>query len=127
LVKGAWLHRGQHITAIGADDQTKCELDADCLRRADRLIVDSLESARLHGDVARHLAQGDIQPEQIHGELGSVLSGNLAGRRRDEEITIAKFVGLGVQDLVAAEVSLAKLELHPDSRTRGTLDASNRK
>lgn len=113
LVRGEWLRQGQHITAVGADDQTKCELDAECLRRADRLIVDSLESTRLYGDVARHLAQGGIQPEQVHGELGSVLSGKLAGRSEDDEITIAKFVGLGVQDLAAAEVSLAKLALHP--------------
>ena len=113
LVKGKWLRPGQHITAIGADDQTKCELDAECLRRADRLIVDSIESTRLYGDVARHLAQGGIAPERVHGEIGSVLSGKLAGRSRDDEITIAKFVGLGVQDLAAAEVSLAKLGLQP--------------
>jgi ornithine cyclodeaminase len=113
LVKGEWLRPGQHITAIGADDQTKCELDAECLRRADRLIVDSMESSRVHGDIARHLEQGSIQPEQVHGEIGSVLSGTLAGRRDDAEITIAKFVGLGVQDLAAAEVSLSKLALYP--------------
>jgi ornithine cyclodeaminase/alanine dehydrogenase-like protein (mu-crystallin family) len=111
LVRGEWLHRGQHITAVGADDQTKCELDAECLCRADRLIVDSLESTRLYGDVARHLAQGAIQSNQVHGELSSALSGKLAGRTNDDEITIAKFVGLGVQDLAAAEVSLVKLEL----------------
>src|SRR5262249_12401308 len=26
LVRGDWLHAGQHITAVGADDPTKCEL-----------------------------------------------------------------------------------------------------
>jgi ornithine cyclodeaminase len=109
LVLGEWLHPGQHITAVGADDQTKCELDAECLRRADRLIVDSLESARSHGEVARHLAEGTIRLDQVHGEIGSVLSGDLAGRRDDNEITIAKFIGLGVQDLAAAEVSLQRL------------------
>lgn len=112
LVKGEWLHPGQHITAVGADDRTKCELDAGCLRCADRLIVDSIESSRNNGEVFRHLAQGNIQPELVHGEIGSVLSNTLAGRRTDDEITIAKFIGLGVQDLAAAEVSLAKLALH---------------
>jgi len=111
LIKGEWLHPGQHITAVGADDQTKCELDADCLLRADRLIVDSIESAMHNGDVFRHLSQGSIRAEHVHGEIGSVLSGALAGRRSDHEITIAKFIGLGVQDLAAAEVSLEKLAL----------------
>jgi ornithine cyclodeaminase/alanine dehydrogenase-like protein (mu-crystallin family) len=28
LVRGEWLPEGQHITAVGADDPNKCELDA---------------------------------------------------------------------------------------------------
>ena len=112
LIEGAWLHAGQHVTAVGADDQTKCELDADSLRRADRLIVDSIETNRRNGDVSRHLSRGAIQLEQIHGELGAVLSGAVDGRRSETEITIAKLVGLGVQDLAAAEVSLSRLGLY---------------
>lgn len=109
IVNGEWLRPGQHITAIGADDATKSELDAVCLQRADRLIVDSLESAKHQGEVHRWLERGDITIEQVHGELGQVLGGTLAGRRSASEITIAKLVGLGVQDLVAAEVALSKL------------------
>lgn len=109
IVQGQWLRPGQHITAIGADDATKSELDAECLRRADRLIVDSLEAARQQGEVHRYLTQGAITAAQVHGELGQVLAGTLAGRRSAQEITIAKFVGLGVQDLVAAELALEKV------------------
>jgi len=112
LIKGEWLRGGQHITAVGADDQTKCELDAECFRRADRVIVDSLESNANNGDVFRHLSRRGIVLEQVHGEIGGVLSGELDGRRMEHEITIAKFVGVGVQDLVAAEVTLAKLGVH---------------
>lgn len=109
LVKGVWLRPGQHITAIGADDHTKCELDAVCLQRADRLIVDSRKSAMEHGEVHHWLRHGEITMDQVHGELGEVLSGKILGRRSNEEITIAKFVGLGAQDLAAAEVALEKL------------------
>jgi ornithine cyclodeaminase/alanine dehydrogenase-like protein (mu-crystallin family) len=110
IVRGEWLRPGQHITAVGADDNTKCELDARCLQRANRLIVDSRESAKDHGEVHRWLKQGALKIEDIHGELGEVLAGCVPGRRSSEEITIAKFVGIGVQDLAAAEVSIDKLK-----------------
>jgi len=112
LIKGEWLRPGQHITAVGADDETKCELDAECFRRAGRAIVDSIETNAKNGDVFRHLSQRTIGLEQVHGEIGRVLSGELEARRTEDEITIAKFVGLGVQDLVAAEVALARLGVH---------------
>lgn len=111
IVEGEWLHPGQHITAVGADEKTKCELDARCLKRANRLIVDSRDSAKDHGEVHRWLKQGALRIEDIHGELGEVLAGTVPGRRSSEEITIAKFVGIGVQDLAAAEVSIDKLKL----------------
>ena len=109
LIRGEWLRPGQHITAIGADDATKCELDAQCFLRADRLIVDSVEAAKANGDIYRHLSSGSITLERVHGEIGDVLSGHLKGRTDANEITIAKFIGLGVQDLAAAETSLSML------------------
>ena len=110
IVRGEWLRPGQHLTAVGADDDTKCELDARRLQRANRLIVDSREPAKDHGEVHRWLKQGALKIEDIHGELGEVLAGRVPGRRSSEEITIAKFVGIGVQDLAAAEVSIDKLK-----------------
>jgi ornithine cyclodeaminase/alanine dehydrogenase-like protein (mu-crystallin family) len=110
IVRGEWLHPGHHVTAVGADDNTKCELDVLCLKRANRLIVDSRESARDHGEVHRWLKQGALSIDDIHGELGEVLAGSVLGRRSAEEITIAKLVGIGVQDLAAAEVSIDKLQ-----------------
>jgi ornithine cyclodeaminase len=92
-----------HITAVGADDPTKAELPRGCLRRADRLVVDSRELAR-HGELAR---AGIALEETV--ELGEVISGDAAGRQHDREITICKLIGLGVQDLAAAELTLTRL------------------
>jgi ornithine cyclodeaminase len=72
--------------------------------------VDSRESAKDHGDVHRWLKQGALRVDDIHGELGEVLAGSVPGRRSSEEITIAKFVEIGVQDLAAAQVSIDKLK-----------------
>jgi Ornithine cyclodeaminase/mu-crystallin family len=58
----------------------------------------------------RNVISNVLRIEDIHGELGEVLAGTVPGRRSSEEITIAKFVGIGVQDLAAAEVSIEKLK-----------------
>ncbi len=106
---GRWLRPGQHATAVGADDAGKVELDGACLSRADRLIVDSRLPNRSYGDLARALERREISIERVHGEIGDVIAGRLAGRRSDLEITIGKLIGLGVQDLAAAEIALAGL------------------
>jgi ornithine cyclodeaminase/alanine dehydrogenase-like protein (mu-crystallin family) len=108
LVQGAWLHEGMHITAVGADDPTKAELDATALARA-RVFVDIRETAEANGDVHRAVRDGRYSIDEVAGELGEVISGRKAGRTSGDDITIATFVGIGAQDLVAAEVTLAKL------------------
>lgn len=108
LVHGDWLHDGQHVTAVGADDPSKCELDASALQRA-RVFVDSLETTAANGDVHRAIAHGAYRLADVAGELGDVLAGTRPGRLAERDITIAKLVGIGVQDLVAAERALALL------------------
>jgi ornithine cyclodeaminase len=125
LVRGEWLAPGLHITAVGADDPNKVELSPSCLHRADRIVVDSRALAAVYGDLARGAATVDDL-----GELGEVLAGTAPGRRNDEEITIGKLIGLGVEDLAAAEVTIDLLrsasptgrrppasarDLHPDT------------
>jgi ornithine cyclodeaminase/alanine dehydrogenase-like protein (mu-crystallin family) len=109
IVRGEWMRPGQHVTAVGADDATKCELDALALNRA-RVFVDERQTALANGDVYRAVSRGEYQAQAIAGEIGDVLAGRIAGRRGADEITIAKFVGLGVQDLAAAQVAVETLE-----------------
>ena len=112
LVRGDWLIEGQHITAVGADDPLKCELDASALQRA-RVFVDSREANAANGDIGRAIQADEYSVDQVSGEIGEVLAGTKPGRLSARDITIAKFVGIGAQDLVAAEVSLAHLEALP--------------
>lgn len=110
ILQGAWLRAGQHVTAVGADDATKCELDAEALRRA-RVFVDSVETATANGEVRRAILSGAYDPDEIAGEIGDVLAGRLVGRRSPRDITIAKFVGIGAQDLAAAETAVGRLTI----------------
>lgn len=121
LVRGEWLAAGQHITAIGADDSSKCELDASVLRRA-RVFVDCLEANASNGDVGAAIRAGAYASGLVAGEIGEVLAGRKPGRISPRDITVAKFVGIGAQDLVATATSLARLGVLRGgaSRTNGS-------
>jgi ornithine cyclodeaminase/alanine dehydrogenase-like protein (mu-crystallin family) len=108
LIRGDWLHPGQHITAVGADDASKCELDAAVLRRA-RVFVDERSTALATGDVYRATQDSGYRPDELAGELGHVLAGTTPGRTDPEDITVATLSGIGAQDVVAAEIALRRL------------------
>jgi ornithine cyclodeaminase/alanine dehydrogenase-like protein (mu-crystallin family) len=114
LVRGQWLHPGQHITAIGADDPYKCELAVDALQRS-RVFVDSRDGTAANGDIHRAIDRDGYGVDQVTGELGEVIAGDKAGRTAESDITIAKLIGIGAQDLAAVEVALTKLGCHPSA------------
>jgi len=110
LVHGTWLRPGQHITAVGADDPTKCELDAEALRRAS-VFVDERATAEANGDVYAAIQNGANVADLINGEIGEVLAGRRPGRSSHEQITLAKLVGIGAQDVAAAIASIRAFDL----------------
>jgi ornithine cyclodeaminase/alanine dehydrogenase-like protein (mu-crystallin family) len=113
VLLGAWLRKGQHVTALGADDAAKRELDDAALQRADRVFVDSRDLNLRLGDLHAAVESGAVTADRIDGELGAVLAGRIPGRRTPEEITVAKLIGIGPQDLLAAETALRLLEKRP--------------
>jgi ornithine cyclodeaminase/alanine dehydrogenase-like protein (mu-crystallin family) len=111
ILHGRWLAPGQHVTAIGADDPGKAELDPDCFARADLLAVDSRrDTPRIAGDLRAAIGAHALQADDIHAELGELVLGRHPGRTDDTQLTVAKLIGLGVQDLVTAEIALRRLE-----------------
>jgi ornithine cyclodeaminase len=44
-----------------------------------------------------------VAESHIAGEIGEVLNGAVAGRTREDEITVYKSLGIAAQDLAAAE------------------------
>jgi ornithine cyclodeaminase/alanine dehydrogenase-like protein (mu-crystallin family) len=73
--------------------------------QAATIFVDRRESAvNEAGDLLlAGLGEGDIA-----AELGDVLTGAHAGRTGDGELTVFKSLGLGVEDLAAAELVVSK-------------------
>lgn len=110
ILDGSWLRPGQHITAVGADDLTKAELDPTCFTRADVLAVDSRrDTPRFAGDLHRAIDSVTITTADLDAEIGELVLGRHPGRQNTAQITVAKLIGLGIQDLVAAETALHRL------------------
>jgi ornithine cyclodeaminase len=93
----AMVRDGVHITAVGADEPAKGEVDAELIAIS-LFVCDDRDLAAGMGAIAG----AGLGPDAIHAELGEVIAGMKPGRTRDDQITIFGTVGLAFQDLAAA-------------------------
>jgi ornithine cyclodeaminase/alanine dehydrogenase-like protein (mu-crystallin family) len=108
VIRRAWLRPGAHVNAVGSSSPTARELDGDLVAAAS-LFVDRRESALNEaGDYLLAVEEQGIGPDHILAELGDVLVGAHPGRRRDDELTVFKSLGLAVEDLAAAALCVER-------------------
>jgi ornithine cyclodeaminase/alanine dehydrogenase-like protein (mu-crystallin family) len=110
ILMGEWIGPGTHLNLIGSNFLAKAEADAETIRRANLLTIDSIEQGRLEaGDYARAFQDGAKSWADVV-YFSRVVSGRHPGRESDADITIFKSLGLGIEDIaVAAKVlELAK-------------------
>ncbi|WP_299756544.1 ectoine utilization protein EutC [uncultured Boseongicola sp.] len=105
ILKADWLRPGQHVTAMGSDQNHKGELEPACLKRADLYVPDRLSQTRNLGELRNAIAAGLISPDASFAELGEIICGTAAGRISAEQITIADLTGTGVQDTAIATLA----------------------
>jgi ornithine cyclodeaminase/alanine dehydrogenase-like protein (mu-crystallin family) len=104
ILRREWLAPGAHVNAVGSSVPSARELDADTVAAA-TLVVDRRESAL---NEAGDLLLAGFGEERIAAELGEVLGGTHPGRTDAAELTVFKSLGLGVEDLAAAELVVRK-------------------
>ncbi len=105
---GRWVRPGSHINLVGSHTPGAREVDSDLIASAS-IYADLLESLLNEaGDILIPMAEGRISRADIKGEIGQVVSGELAGRSAADEITIYKSLGNTAQDLFAAHAIYAK-------------------
>jgi len=85
---------GMHINALGGDCPGKTELHADVLRRG-AVFVEYEPQTRIEGDLQQMPADFPVT------ELWRVLTGQAAGRRSAEDVTIFDSVGFALEDFSA--------------------------
>lgn len=105
LIRGDWLQPGQHVTAMGSDQEHKAELEPACLAKATLYVPDSQAQCAVKGELRSALDAGAIAADASFSELGDVVSGKAPGRSNDTDITIADLTGTGVQDTAIATLA----------------------
>lgn len=99
---GKQLSSGATVVAAGSNLLQKREIDSTVVRRASRIVVESVEQAQLEaGDLFQAIDAGHLHWNQVH-ELSSLLLGRVPGRESEDEINVFKSVGLGIQDMAVA-------------------------
>jgi ornithine cyclodeaminase len=102
LVRGGWLKKGAHLDLVGAYSAKTREADDKAVQRA-RVYVDSRVTApKGSGDIAIPLKLKVLALKDIQGDLFELCSGKAKGRKRKDEITLFKSIGLALEDLAAA-------------------------
>lgn len=94
---------GTFVAAVGADSEAKQELDPKLLA-AGKIVVDVLGQCAAIGDLHHAIEAGVVTLEDVHAELGEVVTGRKPGRTSDEEITIFDSTGTALQDVAAAAI-----------------------
>jgi len=103
LIKRDWLHKGLHITAVGADAADRNELDPRILAEADRVVCDNNERCREFGELRTALATGAVPADFVGDELGDIIAGRKPGRQSDDDITVCDLTGTSAQDAAIAD------------------------
>ncbi|WBU52654.1 cyclodeaminase [Paracoccus sp. SCSIO 75233] len=113
ILKADWLQAGQHVTAMGSDQDGKNELDPHCLDRADLYVADRVSQTQSLGELQAALNAGLIADTTEIPELGEIIIGRHPGRTHPDQITIADLTGTGVQDTAIATHALAAFSKEP--------------
>jgi ornithine cyclodeaminase len=102
LLRADQIRPGTHITAMGSDTTEKQELEADVLKKADRVIVDSISQGMLRGETYQAMKAGAIGKEKLV-ELGAAIVNKKLHRQSEQEITVVDLTGVAVQDIQIAK------------------------
>jgi len=102
VLEGAWLTPGMHVNAMGANWAQKRELDTAAVARANKIVVDSIEQARMEaGDLIQAFEKDDSRWTAVQ-ELSQIVAGKVSARNNAGEITLFKSNGIATWDLAAA-------------------------
>ena len=109
LFSGDHLKPGCFVAAIGSSLPHTRELDDRALERATRIAVEwTPQTLREAGDLV--LARPGLVSREKLVELGALVTGSSPGRQSDDEITLYKSVGVGLEDVALAGLAWQRVQ-----------------
>jgi len=94
----SWLPRGIFVSNISIMD-----LNKDVFLNADKVLVDDWKQNDREKKVINQLVEeGRFSKNNLHAELGEVVSGRKPGREHPDEIIILNPIGMAIEDIASA-------------------------
>ena len=101
FLKQDYVRPGTFIAAVGADSETKQELDPALLAQ-NKTVTDIVEQCASIGELHHAIASDLMTKQDAHAELGEVVAGTKSGRTSPDEIIIFDSTGMALQDVISA-------------------------
>lgn len=102
LFRGADLAPGTHINLVGAAVPGSREVDSECVARTRYFVDYRPATLAAAGELLTAIDEGVVGEDHIEAEIGAVAAGDHPVRRRDDDLTAYKSLGVAAQDLAAA-------------------------
>jgi alanine dehydrogenase len=104
VVLGKWLQPGTHINAAGGNLLLRREIDDEGVMRANRVVVDSIEQAKLEAGEFVGVIESGRRHWDDFIEMRDVVAGYKPGRANAREITLFKSLGLAIEDVAIGKL-----------------------
>ena len=101
FLKQDYVHPGTFVAAVGADSETKQELEPALLAK-NKTVVDIVDQCASIGELHHAIALDFMTKQHVHAELGEVIAGTKVGRTSSDEIIIFDSTGMALQDVITA-------------------------
>lgn len=102
MLLGKWINRPCLILGVGANQWYEREIDIEAVRKADLVVVDKKDQARIEGgDLLWPIAQGALTWDQV-AELGEIVVGKRSVPDRSSSTIIFESHGLAIADVAVS-------------------------
>lgn len=94
-----WLQKGTFLSNISLMDVHK-----EVFLQVDKVVVDDWDQCNREKKIINQLVlEARFSREQLHAELGEILSGQRPGRETDDEIILLNPIGIAIEDIACAQ------------------------
>jgi ornithine cyclodeaminase/alanine dehydrogenase-like protein (mu-crystallin family) len=98
------LTDGLTVVAVGNNTSTKTEIDPAAVGRADLVVVDDLDNAKLECGELIRAAEAGVFDWNAAVELHDVIGGTVPGRTSADQVVLVELQGIAAADVAVAEL-----------------------